>query len=1031
MFCCAITMWPSSPRESQKRIMPSHIPQAIQWASLLFEPTDILEVRCFPSKDLSEEQLSWKYLWDRTRKHHEFFPWFQASKIEAALPILEQFNEGVATWWGCRQRIDRNWSEMKTLDGIPLNIYCSANPRKRIGGRKADDVALARSLFADLDESSLEEATKRREQAKMPRPSMTVLSGHGVHFYWRLLEPTSDLACWTAMQKHIIKALESDEKIHDPARFMRLPGFMNVNGKPAPCLLGDCDASLRYSVEELVAKLPAEKMEPAWSLDLDLQSKPRLMDLRGSILERAFAYLDKCRRPERGQRNNRIFDLCGNVTEKFGLSEEQVIDVFELFNQMCDEPLDDAELKEVVLKAHRHIQKKMGLNEFVDVPEEPDPVELPVISIDEWRSQMAKSRLESLKQPSAFYFDGSPTGAGKSTADLAAMKLHGDSVTIVPTHDGVAEVVQNLQEEGLSTAAFPPINAETCQRFGTDKRPGVAQNAGLNVGEALCPECKFAKNCTYQILREKARTARHSVCTHARASSSAFDAIGDRSLVFIHENCIDLLRPTVRVAGSRKNPGEPCLADLVAVRQVAQHASLLVSTWRDEKKITFFAALLQATEELANHLQPEQEETGDAPPDQPRAVRLPLRDPLPRPQRCDSVLFRAMEDIGVKPHGNALQLCLGHACGELHALALVTDDFYAKGGKKRLQRALIGVWKVDPPAGARIWFEDATGNLEIISRLVEKPIQDLTPHGRLEYAVPPVQFSDDVTRRTSGNIVRGSLRGLLTLQRNAKKVGIIAHKCHVPEIERLESFWRNRLLRLDYFGSGNDRGSNAWLECDLLIILGTPRVPPSAVRQRLIQIGTLDAAALDGQWGVKSWLGRNALGERVVVRGSGYTNPDWQEAHETLVADALRQALGRGRGLLTEGITVIVVSNERLGITLSDNPLPLVKDPEAQSLQAVADLSTESANSNILAKTVVSTSDLALRRNISETQARMHLVSLTSLGLLKRKGERGGWSLPTESDDLGAIQAIPHPLSPLVADQPSAWIMDDYNLCEF
>jgi hypothetical protein len=1004
--------------------------QAAQWTTQLFEPTDILEIRCFPSKTLIEKHAPSKYRWDRTRNYHDVVPWLRASKIETILPILKSFNSetGVATIWGRHEENGGLISDL--IDGIRLNIYCSANPRNGIGGRKSTDVALARSLFADLEECTLEEATVRRDKANLPMPSVTILSGHGVHYYWRLREPMNDLRRWKTIQKQIIIALRSDPYVHDPARMMRLPGFMNVNKQPAPCVLVQSDVSVRYSAQEIAERLPEVHVENArkhevvgYTVAEAKLGEPATLT-RTNRLERAIAYLDKCRRPKRGERNSRVFDLCANLTQKFGLDALELVDLFERFNQTSDDPLDDGELEVVVQKAHRHVFAKKQPTEVGDL-EAPEKTGLPVIDISEWRSQMVASRLESLKQAPAVYFDRSPTGAGKSTADLEAMNSYGESVTILPTHEGIEEVVQKLHEGGLSTAGYPPINAETCQRFGSEKNPGdarIAQNAGLNVGEALCPDCKFAKNCTYQLLREKARTARHSVCTHARASSSAFDAIGDRSLVFIHENCIDLLRPTVRVADARRSRIEPSLADLLFVRQLAQHALALVSGWKDQEKIDFFAVLHQATEELANYLQPKPE----APPDQQekRAVRLPLRQPHPRPKGCDFVLFRAMETVGVRPHGNALQLCQGHACGELHDLALVNDEFFAKGGPKRLQRALVGVWRVDPPAHARIWFEDATGNLEILSRLVGRPIQDCTPQGQLQYAVPPVQFPDDVTRRTSGNIVRGMIRGLLTLQPDARKVGIITHKCHVPEIERLEPFWKDRLLRLDYFGSGNDRGSNAWLDCDLLVILGTPRVPPSAVRERLVQIGNLETAALDGQWGVKTWQGRDLLGEKVVVRGSGYKNPAWQEAHETLVADALRQALGRGRGLLTEGITVIVVSNERLGLVLADKPLPLVKDQEALTLQAVIELSTENANSNILAKTVVSTSELAQHIDLGKTQTKQYLLRLTSLGLLKRKGERGGWFLPSPNSDLGA----PRHSHPDDFDSTSALIMDGYGL---
>ena len=71
-----------------------------------------------------------------------------------------------------------------------LNVYCSANPRNRRGGTKSEDVAVARSVFADLEHVSFEQAVEQIEKARLPKPTMTVNSGHGIHLYWRLLNPS-------------------------------------------------------------------------------------------------------------------------------------------------------------------------------------------------------------------------------------------------------------------------------------------------------------------------------------------------------------------------------------------------------------------------------------------------------------------------------------------------------------------------------------------------------------------------------------------------------------------------------------------------------------------------------------------------------------------------------------------------------------------------------------------------------------------------------------------------------------------------
>lgn len=136
------------------------------------------------------------------------------------------------------------------------NVYLGANPRKAVGGTCAGDVALARSLFADLDRCTWEEAQGRYQQAGLPLPTVAVGSGHGVHLYWRLREPLTDLVAWTALQKRLIQALGADPKPHDPPRIMRAPGFLNLKAEPVPAVILDADCTRRYDLAQLADLLP-------------------------------------------------------------------------------------------------------------------------------------------------------------------------------------------------------------------------------------------------------------------------------------------------------------------------------------------------------------------------------------------------------------------------------------------------------------------------------------------------------------------------------------------------------------------------------------------------------------------------------------------------------------------------------------------------------------------------------------------------------------------------------------------------------
>ena len=89
------------------------------------------------------------------------------------------------------------------------------------------------------------------------------------------------------------------------------------------------------------------------------------------------------------------------------------------------------------------------------------------------------------------------------------------------------------------------------------------------------------------------------------------------------------------------------------------------------------------------------------------------------------------------------------------------------------------------------------------------------------------------------------------------------------------------------------------------------------------------------------WEGRTAHDRVVRVEGLGYGDPSWGWVHKLLVRASLLQAVGRGRGVTRQGVQVVVVSNENLGLPLMAGDMPSIKDPEAETFLAVVKLLSE------------------------------------------------------------------------------------------
>lgn len=143
--------------------------------------------------------------------------------------------KGTKSRWGTLADLEEIVPWLEDLNKTGKQIYFGANPRASAGGSKAADVLLARCLFSDFDDNATyEDALKRVSVAGLPRPTVVMQSGRGIHCWWLLAEPVADLVAWTTRMRAIIASLGSDKTVHDSPRIMRLPGFVNHKHKHKP-----------------------------------------------------------------------------------------------------------------------------------------------------------------------------------------------------------------------------------------------------------------------------------------------------------------------------------------------------------------------------------------------------------------------------------------------------------------------------------------------------------------------------------------------------------------------------------------------------------------------------------------------------------------------------------------------------------------------------------------------------------------------------------------------------------------------------
>jgi hypothetical protein len=270
-----------------------------RFASAVFAPDDLVEIRYIkPSDDDEDTSREW-------RRAHE-------------LSIAQVITKAAR------------------MNAEGFGVYVGANPRSRRGG-KAQDVALARCLFADFDGITLDAVHHRLDEVGLPIPTMTVASGGGVHVYWRLDEPITDLGRWSCLQRGIIDASGSDPVVKDPPRVMRLPGF--VNTKPerngATCRIIKCTPDRVFCLDEFPE--PVEGVRPVSD--------------NGQI--------------PNGMRNSALTSIAGRLRNRGLGASEIATELREINRCRCRPPLDDGEVDAIARSIARYpVPKRINCTDY-------------------------------------------------------------------------------------------------------------------------------------------------------------------------------------------------------------------------------------------------------------------------------------------------------------------------------------------------------------------------------------------------------------------------------------------------------------------------------------------------------------------------------------------------------------------------------------------------------------------------------------------------------------------------------------------
>lgn len=175
------------------------------------------------------------------------FPWksyIELRFIKAGEPLIRK--------WMNTHEIGKMLNEAHLYSNKGYNAYFGVAARHKHGGTK-QDLDYVNALWIDLDcekeRRNKEECVEKLQQWILP-PSIIIDSGHGLHVYWLLKEPTKEFDLIEHINIGLAKALGGDKVAYDATRILRIPTTKNWKNEPIPVEIIHIDVEKRYDLTD-------------------------------------------------------------------------------------------------------------------------------------------------------------------------------------------------------------------------------------------------------------------------------------------------------------------------------------------------------------------------------------------------------------------------------------------------------------------------------------------------------------------------------------------------------------------------------------------------------------------------------------------------------------------------------------------------------------------------------------------------------------------------------------------------------------
>ena len=229
---------------------------------------------------------------------------------------------------------DRQWHPVKAVGtlNLPINehIFLGVATRQENKGTK-DAIVQIPAVWGDIDFKDIARDEVERRIAVFPvKPSIVVSSGHGLHLYWILDNPSKigDIQKIEDINKRLVNHFGGDKGSADAAHILRLPGTYNHKYNPPRLVSISSINDKTYCIDDFYFLPPIQP--PALPMPLP----------QGSVEEWHTQIL---RGVSKGERHTSAVRLAGRY-RTLGLTENETQQFMAKWNEKNIPPLTNAEL---------------------------------------------------------------------------------------------------------------------------------------------------------------------------------------------------------------------------------------------------------------------------------------------------------------------------------------------------------------------------------------------------------------------------------------------------------------------------------------------------------------------------------------------------------------------------------------------------------------------------------------------------------------------------------------------------------------